>query len=79
MEPRDKFAPKFVVLNAYAGHFIGKGGQFTKRIKEQYGVDIKVWKSELPVQEDEEVAVMHGKPTDRLEAITDVIHKLDEA
>ena len=79
MEPRDKFTPKFVVLNAYAGHFIGKGGQFTKSIKERYGVDIKVWKSELPVQEDEEVAVMHGKPTDRLDAITDVIRKLDEA
>ena len=78
-EPRDKFTPKFVVLNAYAGHFIGKGGQFTKSIKERFGVDIKVWKSELPVQEDEEVAVMHGKPTDRLDAITDVIRKLDEA
>ncbi|CAG9327595.1 unnamed protein product [Blepharisma stoltei] len=85
--PESKPAPspgrsqvRFVVPSTCAGILIGKGGLFTKRIKSEFDVDIRLIKGDRrPLRDDEHTAILTGSQSGVSQAIPKIIQKIDEA
>ncbi|CAG9328703.1 FUBP3 [Blepharisma stoltei] len=70
---------RFVVPSTCAGILIGKGGQFTKRIKADFDVDIRLIKGDRrPLREDEHTAILSGSQSGISQVIPKIIQKIDE-
>ncbi|CAG9334354.1 unnamed protein product [Blepharisma stoltei] len=76
----DKTSAKFVIPGECVGYLIGKNGLFTKRLKADYDVEIKIVKNEgLPCKDNEHIAMLLGKYRYVKTAIEIVVDKILEA
>lgn len=76
----DKNAAKFVIPGECVGYLIGKNGVFTKRLKADFDVDIKIVKHEgFPCKDNEHIAMLLGKHRYCKEAMVSVVEKILEA
>jgi len=76
--PQSSFA-KFAIPQPSASHLIGKGGQFTKSLYQNFGVELKVSRDESCDERKELVALLIGPQKDCLEALNEVVSKLADA
>ena len=69
---------KFAIPQTCAAHLIGKGGSFTKALQKDFGVELKV-SADSSCKEKELSAILIGKKSRCLEALDEVIKKMEEA
>lgn len=76
--PDNAFA-KFAIPQPSASHLIGKGGQFTKSLYQNFGVELKVSRDESCDDRKELAAILIGPNKECMEALNDVVAKLADA
>lgn len=69
---------KFAIPQTCAAHLIGKGGSFTKALLRDFDVELKV-SSDPTCKERELSAILLGKKARCLEALDEVVKKMEEA
>ena len=70
---------KFVIPLNSASHLIGKGGAFTKNLLQRYGVEMKVGRDDSCDEKRELAAMLLGRKSDCLEALSEVVSKVEDA
>ena len=77
-QPAAESGIKFAIPQSCAAHLIGKGGSFTKALLRDFDVELKV--SSDPVCKERELsAILLGKKPRCLEALDEVVKKMEEA
>lgn len=69
---------KFAIPQTCAAHLIGKGGSFTKALLRDFDVELKV-NSDSACKERELSAILLGKKARCLEALDEVVKKMEDA
>ena len=76
----DKTSAKFVIPEECSRYFIGKNSLFTKRLKADFEVDVKIVKCDnLPCKNTENIVVVSGKTRHIKRSIKIVVEKIVEA
>ena len=76
----DKSSAKFLIPEECVGFFIGRNWLFTKRLKADYEVDVKVVKNEgPPCKDNEQIIVVTGKHRYIKRAIKIIVEKIIES